>query len=62
MRLDRVHLSGDKAELIDFKTGLEKAADKAQLLQYKKALAAMGYQQVTASLAYLNPFKVVEVN
>jgi ATP-dependent helicase/nuclease subunit A len=62
MRLDRVHLSGDKAEIIDFKTGLEKAADKAQLLQYKKALAAMGYQQVTASLAYLNPFKVVEVN
>ena len=61
MRLDRVHLEGETAEVIDFKTGKEKAEDEAQMRQYIQALKAMGYTQVEAKLAYLNPFKIVEV-
>lgn len=60
-RPDRVLLKDDKAIIIDYKTGLPKAADRQQMQHYKQLLGEMGYSQVEAYLWYLGENRVEEV-
>ncbi|WP_343856468.1 UvrD-helicase domain-containing protein [Fulvivirga kasyanovii] len=60
-RPDRVLLKGDVAIIIDYKTGLPKAADRKQMQHYKQLLGEMGYSNVQAYLWYLGDNKVEEV-
>lgn len=60
-RPDRVLIRGKQAIIIDFKTGVEKSADKKQVLDYAAILMDMGYQQVEAYLLYLGLNKVINV-
>jgi len=61
MRIDRVHLKGDEARVLDFKTGVEKTADIEQVEAYKNVLSRMGYNKVEGYLAYVNLSKIVKV-
>ncbi|WNB17573.1 UvrD-helicase domain-containing protein [Marivirga arenosa] len=61
IRLDRVLIKENEARILDFKTGKKSEADKKQLNFYKKTLKKMGYQKVTAHLAYLDPLEILEV-
>ncbi len=60
-RPDRVLIDGQNAIIIDFKTGLEKQADKDQVLDYRSVLQRMGYHKVEAYLLYISQNKVVKV-
>ncbi|MBL6448677.1 UvrD-helicase domain-containing protein [Fulvivirga sp. 29W222] len=60
-RPDRVLLKDNKAIIIDYKTGLPKAADRKQMQLYKQLLSDMGYDHVQSYLWYLGDNKVEEV-
>ena len=60
-RPDRVLIHGKNAIIVDFKTGLEKSTDKRQVLEYKKLLAEMGYQNIEAFLLYITLNKVIKI-
>lgn len=59
-RMDRVILVGNKATVIDFKSGLPKSEDKRQLKEYENLLKEMGYK-TNGYLLYLNNSEVVAV-
>lgn len=61
IRLDRVLLKNYEARILDFKTGKKSDHDKKQLNFYRNTLKKMGYEKVTAYIAYLNPLEIVEV-
>jgi ATP-dependent exoDNAse (exonuclease V) beta subunit len=61
IRLDRVLIKNNDAQILDFKTGQKVDKDNKQLNFYKNTLKKMGYNKVTAHLAYLNPLEIVEV-
>jgi ATP-dependent exoDNAse (exonuclease V) beta subunit len=61
IRLDRVLIKNNEAQILDFKTGQKVDKDNKQLNFYKNTLKKMGYDKVTAHLAYLNPLEIVEV-
>lgn len=50
LRPDRVLIEGDKASILDFKTGEEKSSDYEQLERYKRAFQDLGFQKVTAEI------------
>ena len=52
IRPDRVIVSGNKARIIDFKTGLPRAKDEKQIKSYSVALKEMGYESCAAYLLY----------
>ncbi|MEX0967436.1 MAG: UvrD-helicase domain-containing protein [Bacteroidia bacterium] len=52
LRPDRVIFSGNKATVIDFKTGEPKAADKQQVREYAEILMEMGFLNVKKFLLY----------
>ncbi len=52
IRPDRVIVSGNKARVIEYKTGLERQRDIKQLEQYVFALKEMGYANCEAYLVY----------
>ncbi|NCC73407.1 MAG: hypothetical protein EOM06_08395 [Sphingobacteriia bacterium] len=54
LRPDRVVISGQKAVVIDYKTGQESYLHKLQLQSYADALKEMGYQEVEQHLVYLD--------
>jgi len=60
-RPDRVLLNGQQAVIIDFKTGIEKAADKRQILSYKQVLIEMGFDDIQCYLLYIKDNKVTKV-
>ena len=60
-RLDRVMIKGDKAIIVDYKTGVEKTADNKQVKGYMDLLIGMGYATVEGYLLYIDSEKVVEV-
>jgi ATP-dependent helicase/nuclease subunit A len=60
-RPDRVLIDGNKAVIIDFKTGVEKQTDKNQVIEYCSVLQKMGYDSVEAYLLYISRNKVVKV-
>ncbi|MEM7509850.1 MAG: UvrD-helicase domain-containing protein [Bacteroidota bacterium] len=53
LRPDRVMIQGDKAVVIDYKSGKHHARYFKQLESYKMAIQAMGYVQVEAFLYYI---------
>ncbi|WMN12769.1 UvrD-helicase domain-containing protein [Marivirga salinae] len=61
IRLDRVLLKNNEARILDFKTGQKSDQDNKQLNFYRNTLKKMGYEKVTAHIAYLNPLEIVEV-
>jgi len=61
IRLDRVLIKNNEAKILDFKTGKKSEQDKKQLNFYRNTLKKMGYDKVTAHVAYLNPLEIVEV-
>ena len=60
-RPDRVMIKGDRAVIVDFKTGAEKEADKRQVAAYRNLLQQMGYARVEAWLLYIGLNKVIKV-
>ena len=60
-RPDRILIEGKKAVVIDFKTGMEKAVDKKQVLEYRDILLEMGYEKVDSYLLYIARNKVLKV-
>ena len=61
LRPDRVMIKGNKAVVIDFKTGGEKSADRRQVLQYRDTLVKMGYEDTEAWLLYIGLNKVIKI-
>ncbi len=61
IRLDRVLLKNREARILDFKTGKKSEQDRKQLNFYRNTLKKMGYEKVTAHIAYLNPLEIEEV-
>ncbi|SMG29533.1 ATP-dependent exoDNAse (exonuclease V) beta subunit (contains helicase and exonuclease domains) [Marivirga sericea] len=61
IRLDRVLINGHEAKILDFKTGLKSDQDHKQVSFYRNTLKKMGYEKVTAHIAYLNPLEIIEV-
>jgi ATP-dependent exoDNAse (exonuclease V) beta subunit len=61
IRLDRVLLKNNEARILDFKTGKKSDQDNKQLNFYRNTLKKMGYEKVTAHIAYLNPLEIKEV-
>ncbi|SNS84314.1 ATP-dependent exoDNAse (exonuclease V) beta subunit (contains helicase and exonuclease domains) [Ekhidna lutea] len=59
-RMDRVVIDGNKARVIDFKSGFPKSEDNRQLKEYASLLAQMGYE-VEGYLLYLKSGEVREV-
>ncbi len=56
-RMDRVLIQGDKAIVIDFKSGESKSGDEKQLQEYVKLLEEMGYE-AEGYLLYLNRVEI----
>jgi ATP-dependent helicase/nuclease subunit A len=61
IRLDRVLIRENEAKILDFKTGLKSERDNKQVSFYRNTLKKMGFDKVTAHIAYLNPLEIVEV-
>jgi ATP-dependent exoDNAse (exonuclease V) beta subunit len=61
IRLDRVLLKKNEAQILDFKTGNKSEQDKKQLNFYRNTLIKMGYDKVSAHIAYLNPLEVIQI-
>lgn len=66
LRPDRVILKEKRVDIIDFKTGIESAEHKKQIIQYAEILEQMGYTEISKYLLYLNfddetNIKIVEV-
>ena len=60
-RPDRVMLKDGMAQVIDFKTGLEKNEDKLQVASYMALLSSMGYHDVKGFVLYTDSQKIEEV-
>ena len=53
IRPDRVLIKDDNAIVIDYKTGIEKAAHKTQINKYAKSLTEMGYKSIEKYILYI---------
>lgn len=60
-RLDRVMLGKKKTLVVDFKTGIKRQEDRAQVENYAGLLSQMGYPNVEGYLLYLDDLDVVEI-
>jgi ATP-dependent exoDNAse (exonuclease V) beta subunit len=61
-RPDRVILEGEKAIILDYKTGKPKEHYKKQLQTYGKLIREMGFKKIQSFLLYIDPeVKLVEV-
>jgi len=60
-RLDRVMLQGDRAIIVDFKTGEQRAGDRDQVAAYRKLLSQMGFSSIQAFLLYIEDAKILEI-
>ena len=61
-RPDRIMIRGDKAVVVDYKTGKAMESHKHQVLEYCKLLSEMGFGPVHGYLLYLPDAVVVQVN
>ncbi len=61
LRPDRVLIKGDKAIVIDFKTGKESNAHAKQVSQYSEVLSSMNYKDVEKYLVYVNEKKIKKI-
>ena len=62
VRPDRVLIKGNKAIIIDFKTGKELPSHEKQVTQYAGVLSLMNYTDIEKYLVYVNEKKVKRVN
>lgn len=60
-RFDRVLIRGNKAIVIDFKTGAPSRADQRQVQAYMEILRAMNFAEVEGYLLYVRTGEVAEV-
>src|SRR5690606_10326359 len=60
-RFDRLLLRGNKASVIDFKTGAPSKADHHQVLAYMDILRSMNFTVVEGYVLYVRTGEVVEV-
>ncbi|MBY0432873.1 MAG: UvrD-helicase domain-containing protein, partial [Cyclobacteriaceae bacterium] len=61
-RFDRVVTHGNRAVIIDYKTGKKKSSDREQMEAYAMTLTKMGYAKVEGCLVYLgDEIELVEV-
>ena len=60
-RMDRVMLSGQKAVVVDYKTGDPRPDDQQQVASYTQTLRDMGYTDVEGFLLYLDKMNIVKV-
>ena len=58
MRPDRVCIDGDRAVVLDYKTGAPRAEHSAQVAEYALVLQNMGYKVEKCLLIYLNDDKI----
>lgn len=61
IRPDRVLISGPRAMVIDYKTGMEDPHHARQLKAYEMALRKMGYSEVKSRILYIDQRKVVHL-
>ena len=62
IRPDRLILEGNKAVIIDYKTGSIKKSHHDQISNYSRELKNMGYQTTESLLVYIDLNKVIEVS
>ena len=60
-RLDRVMIDGQKAVVVDYKTGEHNPKYAKQMTIYKKLLSEMGFEEVKGYLLYVDDMEVVEI-
>jgi ATP-dependent exoDNAse (exonuclease V) beta subunit len=58
---DRVVVNGNKAVVIDYKTGTQRTHDKKQLDEYKLEVKKFGFEEVKAFLVYTDDHLVEEI-
>ena len=61
-RLDRVMIKGNKAVVVDFKSGAIDSSHKNQVRHYSKLLLEMGYSHVEGHIVYLDPVEIITVD
>ena len=61
LRPDRVIIEGNRAVIMDYKTGNIKESHKKQVEKYAGVLKEMGYSEVIQLLVYVDMNKVVEI-
>ncbi len=61
LRPDRLILTGNKAVVIDYKTGAEESYHAEQVQQYASVLEKMGYKETKLFLVYAASGKVMEI-
>jgi len=62
IRPDRVVIDQDQAIIIEFKTGMPRQQDVAQVRKYREALIDLGYEKVNGYILYLVGNEIVSVN
>ena len=60
-RIDRLMTSGEKAIVVDFKTGEKSKADQKQVLEYMQILRKMNFRNVEGYLLYTRDKEVISV-
>lgn len=60
-RPDRVIVQGDKATVVDFKTGEEQEKYQKQVEEYMSLIKKMGISEVRGYLCYLETGKIIEI-
>lgn len=61
-RPDRVIIEGDKAIVIDYKSGGEHGRHAMQMREYRKLLSEMGYSSIESYLWYIDKNRIVPVS
>jgi len=61
LRPDRVVTNGTSAYVVDYKTGTSRPEHSKQIVAYKDALTALGFQKVEGMLVYMEGGEVVAV-
>lgn len=61
LRPDRVLVDGDKAVIIEFKTGAKQPAHLRQMQAYRQAVSSMGFSRVEGFLFYLDNREIVSL-
>ena len=59
--MDRVMIKGDRAIVVDYKTGVQRKSDMYQVKNYKSILSAMGYAKVEGYVLYLENGEIIAV-
>lgn len=61
-RPDKVIIDGDRAIIVDYKSGGRKSEHTEQIRSYGEILRKMGYKHIEMNLFYLNDLKIETVS